>query len=82
MIRPQDPREIGNAEFSYSFVMPQNYLARNLAIPEKIEAAVDGMMLALLKMQQVVARMRPTGAAIDESALQNIDYGLGDAGTH
>lgn len=38
------------------------------------------MILALLKMQQVVARMRPTGAAIDESALQNIDYGLGDAG--
>jgi len=51
-----------------------------LAIPEKIEAAVDGMILACLKMQQVVARMRPTGAAIDESALQNIDYGLGDQG--
>jgi len=80
MITPQDPREVGNAEFSYSFVMPQNYLMRNLAIPEKIEAAVDGMILACLKMQQVVARMRPTGAAIDESALQNIDYGLGDAG--
>jgi len=80
MIRPQDPKEIGNAEFSYSFQMPQNYLMRNLAIPEKIEAAVDGMILALLKMQQVVARMRPTGAAVDESALQNIDYGLGDAG--
>jgi hypothetical protein len=80
MITPQDPKEIGNAEFSYSFVMPQNYLMRNLAIPEKIEAAVDGMILACLKMQQVVARMRPTGAAIDESALQNIDYGLGDEG--
>jgi len=80
MIRPQDPKEIGNAEFSYSFFMPQNYQLRNMAIPEKIEAAVDGMILALLKMQQVVARMRPTGAAIDESALQNIDYGLGDAG--
>jgi len=80
MIRPQDPKEIGNAEFSYSFFMPQNYQLRNLAIPEKIEAAVDGMILALLKMQQVVARMRPTGAAIDETALQNIDYGLGDAG--
>lgn len=80
MIRPQDPKEVGNAEFSYSYVMPQNYLMRNLAVPEKIEAAVDGMILALLKMQQVVARMRPTGAAIDESALQNIDYGLGDAG--
>lgn len=80
MIRPQDPKEIGNAEFSYSFVMPQNYAMRNLAIPEKIEAAVDGMILALLKMQQVVARMRPTGAAINEDALQNIDYGLGDSG--
>ena len=80
MIRPQDPKEIGNAEFSYSFYMYQVYQMRNLAIPEKIEAAVDGMILALLKMQQVVARMRPTGAAIDESALQNIDYGLGDAG--
>lgn len=80
MIRPQDPKEIGNAEFSYSYVMPQNFLMRNLAIPEKIEAAVEGMILALLKMQQVVARMRPTGAAIDESALENIDYGLGEAG--
>lgn len=79
MIRPQDPKEIGNAEFSYSFYMYQNYQMRNLAVPEKIEAAVDGMILALLKMQQLVARMRPTGAAIDESALQNIDYGLGDA---
>lgn len=80
MIRPQDPREIGNAEFSYSFYMYQPYQMRNLAIPEKIEAAVDGMLLALLKMQQVVARMRPTGAAINTDALQNIDYGLGDAG--
>jgi len=80
MIRPQDPKEIGNAEFSYSFYMPQNFQMRNLAIPEKIEAAVDGMILALLKMQQVVARMRPTGAAIDESALQAIDYGLGEEG--
>ena len=78
MIRPQDPKEIGSAEFSYSFFMPQNYMMRNMAIPEKIEAAVDGMILALLKMQQVVARMRPTGAAIDETALQNIDYGLGE----
>lgn len=80
MIRPQDPKEIGNAEFSYSFFMPQNYMMRNMAVPEKIEAAVDGMILALLKMQQVVARMRPTGAAINESALQDIDYGLGDEG--
>ena len=78
MIRPQDPKESGNAEFSYSFYMYQNFEMRNLAIPEKIESAVKDMILALLKMQQCIARMRPTGAAIDENALQNIDYGLGD----
>jgi hypothetical protein len=79
MVRPQDPKEIGNAEFSYSFVMPQNYLMRNLAIPEKIEAAVDGMILACLKVQQDISLAIPPGWAIDESALQQIDYGLGEA---
>lgn len=80
MIRPQDPKEIGNAEFSYSYVMPQNYMMRNLAIPEKIEAAVDGMILACLKIQQDVSLAVPPGWQIDETAFQNIDYGLGDDG--
>jgi ribosomal protein L12E/L44/L45/RPP1/RPP2 len=31
-------------------------------------------------MQQVMARLIPTGWAIDETVLQNVDYGLGDAG--
>jgi hypothetical protein len=79
MIRPQDPKEIGNAEFSYSFYAPQIFLMRNMAIPEKIEAAVDGMIFALLKIQQCIARSRPPGAIINEDALQAIDYGLGDA---
>ena len=80
MIRPQDPKEAGNAESRYSFYMYQNYQMRNLAIPEKIEAAVDNMMLACLKMQQVISRMRPTGAAINEDALQEVDFGLGEEG--
>ncbi len=80
MIRPQDPKEVGNAEFSYSYYMYQNWQMRNLAIPEKIEAAVDNMILACLKIQQVIARMRPTGAAINADALQEIDFGLGDDG--
>ena len=79
MIRPQDPREVGNAEFSYSFYMPQIYQMRNLAVPEKIKAAVNGMIMALLKIQQVIARLVPSGWAIDETALQEVDYGLGDS---
>lgn len=78
MIRPQDPKEIGNAEFSYSFYMYQNYKMRNIAIPEKIEQPVKGMIISLLKLEQVVAKSRPPGAQINWQALQNIDYGLGD----
>ena len=79
MIRPQDPKEIGNAEFSYTFYMAQNYDMTSLAVPEKIQEPVDQMIIARLKMQQLVAKMRPTGAAVNWDALQNIDYGLGDA---
>jgi hypothetical protein len=78
MIRPHDPKEIGNAEFSYSFYMVQNYDMTCLAIPEKIQEPADQMIIARLKMQQLVAKMRPAGAAINWDALQNIDYGLGD----
>lgn len=78
MIRPQDPKEIGNAEFSYSFYMVQNYDMTTLAIPEKIQEPADQMIIARLKMQQLVAKMRPTGALINWDALQNIDYGLGE----
>lgn len=82
MITPQDPREIGNADFSYSYVMPQNYMMRNLAIPEKIEAAVDGMILACLKVQQDVSTAVPPGWVIDETAWQSVDFGLGEEGNN
>jgi len=78
MVRPQDPKEIGNAEFSYSFYMVQNYDMMCMAIPEKIQEPADQMIIARLRMQQLVAKMKPIGAAINWDALQNIDYGLGD----
>ncbi len=79
MIRPQDPKELGNAEFSYSFNMVQNYDMTCLGIPEKIQEPLEQMIIARLKIQQVVAKMRPPGAAINWRAVQNIDYGLGEA---
>lgn len=78
MIRPQDPKEIGNAEFSYSFYMVQNYDMTCLGIPEKIQEPADQMIIARLKIQQLVAKMRPAGTAVNWDAVQNIDYGLGD----
>lgn len=78
MIRPEDPKEIGNAEFSYSFYMVQNYDMTTLAIPEKIQEPVDMMIATRLRMQQLIAKMRPPGSSVNWDAVQNIDYGLGD----
>lgn len=78
MIRPQDPKEYGQALFPYSPYMYQNQDMHNVAVPEKIEEPVQQMILARYKMQQLVMRMRPTGSAINWDALQEIDYGLGD----
>jgi len=81
MIRPQDPKEIGNVEFSYSFYMYQNYDMRNVAVPEKIEEPIDQMIMARLKIQQLVAKMVPAGAAINVDAMQELDLGLANSTT-
>lgn len=78
MIRPQDPKELGDAEFSYSFYMYNNYEMRNKAIPERIRVPLEQMILSRLKMQQLVAKMRPAGMAINVDALQEIDLGQGE----
>lgn len=78
MIRPGDPKEIGNCEFSYSYYIPQNRDMRNIAIPEKVEEPAEMLILIRLKMQQLIAKMRPIGAAINVDAIQELDYGLGE----
>lgn len=81
LIRPQDPRESGDVEFPISMYMYQNVDMRNVAIPEKIEEPVEQMILARLKIQQLVAKMKPTGAMINIDAVQEIDLGLAGDGT-
>lgn len=81
MIRPQDPKELGDVEFSYSIYMYQNYDMRNLAVPEKVEAPMEAMILDRLKLQQLIAKMKPAGAAINVDAMQELDLGLAQATT-
>jgi hypothetical protein len=78
MIRPDDPKESGDALFSFSSYMYQNQDMKNVAVPEKIQEPTEQMILARYKMQQCVMKMKPLGAAINWDALQEIDYGLGD----
>ena len=76
MIRPQDPQESGDVEFPISYFMYQNEDMRNVAVPEKVEEPVEQMILARLKIQQLVATMIPAGAAINVDAMQELDLGL------
>lgn len=74
-IRPIDIKDMGRCEFSYSFYLYQNIDMRNIAIPERIEEPVEQMLLASLKIQQLVAKMRPVGSAINLDALQELAIG-------
>lgn len=75
-IKSQDVKEIGNVEFPFSFYMYQNQDMRNLAIPEKIEKPFEQMMLVLLKMEQLISKLRPIGAMVNVNAIRELDLGL------
>lgn len=77
MIKPQDYNKIGEAASPYSFYMYNNSQMRNLAVPEKIEEPVEQMILARLKIQQLVAKLRPSGYQYDIDGLQAMDLGNG-----
>lgn len=77
MIKPQAYEQISNAKSPFSFYMYNNDQMRNLAIPEKIEEPVEQMILARLKIQQLVAAMRQSGYEYDIDGLQAMDLGNG-----
>jgi hypothetical protein len=77
-IKAQDVKEIGNVEFPFSFYMYQNEDMRNLAIPEKVEKPFEQMALVLLKMEQLIAKLRPIGAKINVNSIRELDLGLAD----
>lgn len=81
LIRPQDPKESGNVEFPISLYMPENFDMRNVAIPERCEEPASEMIGVRLKMQQLIAKMVPVGAAVNVDALQEMDLGLAEMTT-
>lgn len=77
MIRSQDPQELGDCEFPLCLYMYNMHNMRNIAVPEKVEEPIDAIILTRLKIQQIVASMRPPGNAYDISTLQEINLGEG-----
>ena len=78
MIRPQDPKKIGDVEFSLSMYMYQNQDMKNIAVPEKIQRPAEQMQLACFKIEQLIMKLAPIGAAMNVDAMQELDLGLAD----
>lgn len=77
MIKPSAAKEIADVFFSYSVYMHENLDLDNMAIPERMETSIRQMTLAHLKIQQLVAKLRPAGLIIDIDALSDINIGQG-----
>ena len=77
MIKPKEGDSYSQAYHPYSFYMYNNVEMRNLAIPEKIEEPVEQMILARLKIQQMVAGLQRAGHQYDIDGLQEMDLGNG-----
>jgi hypothetical protein len=77
MIKPSMPERMAEAYFSYSLYMPDNYELKNLPMIQRMETSIRQMTLTHLKIQQLVAKMRPSGLMIDINNLRNISLGEG-----
>jgi len=77
MIKPSIAKELSDVFFSYSLYMHENLDLENMAIPERMETSIRQMTLAHLKIQQLVAKLRPSGLIIDIDALSDISLGQG-----
>lgn len=75
MIRPQS--NLSDVYFSYNFYMPKNRKMLNITLPERMESSITQMTLMHLKIQVLIAKMRPPGIAVDINGLNDLDLGLG-----
>lgn len=74
-IRPSD--NLSRQYFTYSSYMYTGFEMRNVAVPQKIRSSVFQMILCHLKIQQLMAKMKPAGNLYDIYGLTKINIGNG-----
>lgn len=62
----------------YNIVAPNIYDMENKSMVESMIPLDDQMTLAHLKLQQALAKARPSGIAVDVGALEEVMYGRGE----
>lgn len=76
MIRPEGHLNITSP--NYIFYAPEIYQNRTKSLVERIIPYVDQMQQIHIKMQQLIAKARPSGIYIDVAGLNEIDLGDGN----
>lgn len=76
MIRPY--QSVNEAMFSYSVIVPNNDGSLVPSMVDRMRTSITQMTLIRLKIQQLIAKMRPAGLLIDVSGLEDIDMGNGN----
>jgi len=77
MSRPKN--DLSETKLSYTVYSPNLHKMRNVSLVQRMVPFADQIQLAHLKMQQVMAKARPKGAAFEIGALENVSKG--DGGT-
>ena len=76
MIRPKGLLNITYPK--YSIYAPEMYQGRIKSTVDRVIPYVDQMQLAHMKLQQMVAKARPSGVFIDIAGLNEVDMGNGN----
>lgn len=64
-------------KLSYVIYAPGIYKMHNKSLVERMIPFADQIQLAHLKLQQVIAKARPKGAAFELGSLENVSKGDG-----
>ena len=76
MIRPKGKLNITHS--SYIVYAPEIYQNRTIGLVERMITYVDQMQQTHIKLQQMIAKARPSGIYIDIDGMQEIDFGDGN----
>jgi len=70
-------QSVNEALFRYSVIVPNNDGGLVPSLVDRMKTSIRQMTIIRLKIQQLIAKMRPAGLLIDVDGLDNIDIGLG-----
>lgn len=65
----------------YCIIMPDQIDMENVSMVERAKSDIKAMTLAKMKLQLIVAKLKPEGIAVDIDGLSGVDLGLGKEST-